>query len=507
MKWVALVSLVSFGLLAFLTSCRRDAEMKKVMVSPLAGHWFAESESGLRDDLNERLRGLTPIRKQNICAAVVPHAGYRYSGAVAAGVYLRIDPKPLKRIIVMGPSHYVGMPNLVSIPEATHFKTPLGELVVDTALVAKLRKLPFVTCEPQAHLREHSDQIQLPLIQHCLSTKLPVICMVCGQFDSKHLIEAATALRDLLDDGTLVVASSDFTHYGANYGYVPFTQDVEKNIETLDMGVFELFTRKDLKGFIKYLDETGATVCGRDPLAFLLAMMPTDAVVQKTGYETSGKMLHDRSNSVSYIGALVSGSWGVTQGSKASDATEQGHLDKADCERLLSLVRSTLQCAFKEGESTALAKTPALLTLGMQAVRGGFVTLHLNGDLRGCIGEIMPRREIWKVVREQSLNAAFHDTRFEPLTKSELERVTLEVCILTPLKPIASWQGIEIGKHGILLTYANRSAVFLPQVAPEQGWDVEETLNHLAQKAGLPKTAWREAGANFFVFEAQVIHE
>jgi AmmeMemoRadiSam system protein A len=143
----------------------------------------------------------------------------------------------------------------------------------------------------------------------------------------------------------------------------------------------------------------------------------------------------------------------------------------------------------------------------MQAVRGGFVTLNLDGELRGCIGEIMPRREIWKVVREQSLNAAFHDTRFEPLSKGELARLKLEISILTPLRPIASWQGIEIGKHGVLLTCANRSAVFLPQVAPEQGWGVEETLTHLALKAGLPKDAWRDKGATFFVFEAQVIHE
>ncbi len=507
MKWVGLLAVLISACVLFLIVCRKDVEMKKVMVSPLAGQWFSESETGLRDDLNERLRGLSPVRKQHICAAVVPHAGYRYSGAVAASVYLRIDPKPLKRIIVMGPSHYVGLTNLVSVPEATHFKTPLGELTVDTAFVAKLRKLPFVTNEPQAHLREHSDQIQLPLIQHCLSTKIPVVCMVCGQFDSKHLIEAASALRELLDEGTLVVASSDFTHYGANYGYVPFTQDVEKNIETLDMGVFELFTNKDLNGFLKYLDETGATVCGRDPLAFLIALMPKDAVVQKTGYETSGKMLHDRSNSVSYIGALVNGNWSLKQDHSLKDPPTSEHLEKADCEKLLELVRSTLQCAFKESESVALAKTPAVVTPGMQAVRGGFVTLNLDGELRGCIGEIMPRREIWKVVREQSLNAAFHDTRFAPLSKGELGRIKLEISILTPLRPIASWQGIEIGKHGILLTCANRSAVFLPQVAPEQGWGVEETLTHLALKAGLPKDAWRDKSATFFVFEAQVIHE
>lgn len=481
--------------------------MKNIMASPLSGQWFAASESGLRDDLSERLRGINPIRKQNICAAVVPHAGFRFSGAVAAGVYLHIDPKSIKRVVIMGPSHYVSMPNQVSIPDVTHFRTPLGDLSADTTFVGLLRKLPFVISEPRAHLREHSDQIQLPLIQYCLSPKIPVVCMVCGQFDSKHLVEAATAMRELLDEGTLFVASSDFTHYGANYGYLPFSQDVEKNIEMLDMGVFELFTRKDLKGFLKYLNETGATVCGRDPLAFLIAMLPKDAIVQKTGYDTSGKMLHDPSNSVSYIGAIVSGSWPRASGTIKKEKPATGPLDKSDCDKLLALVRSTIDQAFKHGEPMALACVPSVLTSGMQAIRGGFVTLTLDSDLRGCIGEIMPRREIWKAVREQALNAAFHDTRFEPLGINEFARVKIEISILTPPHPVPSWKDIEIGKHGILLIVSNRSAVFLPQVAPEQGWGLEETLNHLAMKAGLPQEAWREKGATFFVFEAQVIHE
>ena len=506
MKWAGWLTLLVI-FCGLLIAFRKDKQMKSVMVSPLSGQWFPASESGLRDDLSQRLREITPVRKQNICAAVVPHAGYRYSGAVAGGVYLRIDPKTVKRIVIMGPSHYVSMHNQVSIPDATHFRTPLGDLAVDTAFVDQLRKLAFIITEPRAHQREHSDQIQLPLIQYCLSTKIPVVCMVCGQFDSKHLVEAATAMQELLDEGTFFVASSDFTHYGASYGFMPFTQDVEKNIETLDMGVFELFMRKDFKGFLKYLDETGATVCGRDPLAFLIAMMPKDAIVQKTAYDTSGKMLHDRSNSVSYIGAIVSGNWPSASGTikKEQSATEQ--LDKGDCDKLLSLVRNTLEQAFKHGEPMALARVPPVLTSGMQSIRGGFVTLTLDGDLRGCIGEIMPRREIWKAVREQALNAAFHDTRFEPLSTNEFALVKIEISILTPLRPVPSWKDIEIGKHGILLTISNRSAVFLPQVAPEQGWGLEETLNHLAMKAGLPREAWRDKGATFLVFEAQVIHE
>ncbi|MCL1919973.1 MAG: AmmeMemoRadiSam system protein B [Kiritimatiellaeota bacterium] len=477
---------------------------RKVMHSPLAGQWFPATEQGLRDDIAERCRDIHVVRKGDVCAAVVPHAGYRFSGRVAAGVYLRIDPKKIKRIIVMGPSHYEAMSNRVSVPDATHFRTPLGDLAVDAAFVAQLRKLPFVTHEPAAHQREHSDQIQLPLIQACLATNIPVVCVVCGQFDAQHLVPAAEALRGLLDDTTLVVASSDFTHYGASYGYVPFTQDVEKNIETLDMGVFSLFEKKDLPGFIKYLNETGATVCGRDPLAFLLAMMPEGARVEKTAYDTSGRQLNDTRNSVSYIGALVRGAWGAPA-AKAAPAFE-GKLPEADCVRLLALARATITEAFKTSERKASVLMPDTVTDAMCAVRGGFVTLNKRGDLRGCIGEILPRREIWKVVREQALNAAFNDPRFPPLAERELAEIDIEISILTPPRPVDSWRDIVIGQHGMVLSKAGRSAVFLPQVAPEQGWTLEETLTHLSLKAGLPRDAWRE-GAAFLVFEAQVVHE
>jgi len=482
---------------------------KKVMVSPLAGHWFAETERALREEIAERVKGISVVRKKNVCAAVVPHAGYRYSGRVAAGVFLRIDPSRYSRVIVMGPSHYVGMRNQVSVPDVTHFSTPLGELKADAEFVARMRTLSFVTCQPEAHAREHSDQIQLPLIQACLSSNVPVVCAVCGQFDAANLLTAAAAFKELLDERTLVVASSDFTHYGANYGYVPFTKDVQKNLESLDMGIFDLFVRKDVAGFMKHLDETGATVCGRDPLAFLLAMMPADAKVERTAYETSGQMLHDDRNSVSYIGALVTGSWGnPPAAAKKAVPAADGKIPEADCGRLLALARETIAEALRSGSARVpvLAAEPKALTDGMKAVRGGFVTLHKRGELRGCIGEIMPHRAIWKVVREQALNAAFHDPRFEALRPDELGQVDIEISMLTPPRPVGSWQEIEIGRHGVVLTKGGRSAVFLPQVAPEQGWGVEETLTHLSLKAGLPPDAWRK-GAEFLVFEAQVIHE
>ena len=136
----------------------------------------------------------------------------------------------------------------------------------------------------------------------------------------------------------------------------------------------------------------------------------------------------------------------------------------------------------------------------------GPVTLHKDGQLRGCIGEIVPRRELHEVVAEQAVSAAFHDPRFPSLRAEELDHVELEISALTPPQEVNSYKDIVIGTHGVVLIKERHSAVFLPQVAPEQGWGLEETLSHLAQKAGLDSNEW-ESGCDFMVFEAIVFSE
>ncbi len=477
---------------------------KKVMVSPIAGAWYSGNAASLRSEIEELCKGMMPARRQPICAVVVPHAGYRFSGVIAVGVYQRLDWHQYDRVVVLGPSHYCALRNKISIPDATHYETPLGLINADITFIQRLRTLPFITSEPAAHLREHSDQIQLPLIQICLSPALPVVCMVCGQFDTRHILEAAGQLRSLLDDRTLLVVSSDFTHYGHSYGFVPFSKDVQHNIELLDSGIFELFMNKDVEGFIEKLNQTGATVCGRDPLALLLAMMPEDAQVERTAYETSGHLLHDNSNSVSYLGALVNGRWSSLSRKESALADDQP-LSAAAGEALLALARQTIRQALASGQRNVgfLADQPDVCAREMAAKRGGFVTLKRNGSLRGCIGEIFPSREIWKVVREHAYNAAFQDPRFNPLGCRELEDLEIEISVLSQPVPVSNPEDITVGRHGVVLIKQGLSAVFLPQVAPEQGWSREEMLSHLAVKAGLPPDGWRE-NASFMVFEAQI---
>lgn len=474
-----------------------------VWQSPLAGQWFAADADGLKAEIDSLRPKTPPARVKGVCGVIVPHAGYRFSGQVAMQAYARLDPAAFDRVVILGPSHYAELRNQVSIPSARRLATPLGEAEVDQDFVAALRRSPMVVSHATAHQREHSDQIQVPLLQTVLGPKMRFVTMVVGQFDPQAAREFAGVLRPLLDDRTLVVVSSDFTHYGPNYNYQPFKGgNVAKSISDLDHRVLERFTARDWEGFLHVLDETGATVCGRNPLAILLAMLPADAKVEEVAYDTSGRIMNDWRNSVSYLGALVRGRWSKPPVAEAPAA----RLTAADCQMLLKLARISLSQAVRTGQAPSIEATGVTLSPNLMQRMGGFVTLTQNKHLRGCMGEIFPRREIWKVVLEQAVNAALHDPRFDAVAADELSGIAIEISALTPPHPVASYDAIKIGQHGIVLSRNGRSAVFLPQVAVEQGWDLETTLTHLAAKAGLRAEAWRE-GAEFMVFEAQVFHE
>lgn len=173
---------------------------------------------------------------------------------------------------------------------------------------------------------------------------------------------------------------------------------------------------------------------------------------------------------------------------------------------LLLLARKSMTHYLATGEEATPDDLGIPISCGMEQIMGAFVTLHKDGCLRGCIGEITPRRELYKAVLAHSINSAVRDHRFNPVSSNELSDIELEISALTPSKAIQSHKEIEIGKHGVVFSKGFYSSVFLPQVAPEQGWDVEETLSHLAMKAGLSANAWEE-GCDLMVFEAIVFSE
>lgn len=481
----------------------------------LAGMWYSPDETELRNELEGYLTGADPDPQlTNICALVLPHAGYRFSGPTAAAALKLVQGRAYKRVIVMGPSHRVALPNLVSAPEADQFVTPLGAVPLDLAFIRALNRTRFFDAVPQALDGENSVEIEIPLLQAALK-EFKLVPLVVGQLDRKATREVATILSRMIGPETLVVASGDFTHYGPRFGYTPFKDNVKDHIRDLDLGAFEKMKNKDAEGFYEYVDRTGATICGKCPFAVLLDMLPGNAQVHKVQYASSGDITGDYGNPVSYLSAAVTGTW---QGQEPVAADPEESADAAgeepaaqtlgdkDKQNLLKLARGTLTRYLADGKKPAPDQLGVEITPGMKQVMGAFVTLHKKGDLRGCIGEIFPRRALYEAVIEHAVNAGVNDYRFQPVTPAELEDIDFEISALSQPRRVDTYNDIEIGRHGMVIHKYGRQAVFLPQVAPEQGWDRAETLTFLSRKAGLPPDAWKE-DAEFDVFEAIVFGE
>jgi len=506
LSWKAILCLCILCLF-FMTACKKtpaetQKPVKSVLRSSLAGKWYSNNAQALNEQITGFFEKAEVKAKDNIIALILPHAGYQFSGQTAA-LGLKTLGKKYERVVIIGPSHSVHMEDMLSVPRVTHYETPLGQVPLDTEFINKLLTYSMFQNLPHAHRYEHSVQIELPLLQYSQKDfkLVPIVAGVCSQ---QTIDKVAAILKALIDDKTLVVASSDFVHYGPNYNYVPFKEDIPEKIKELDMGAYEHIAKLDSNGFLQYKRKTGATICGYIPVAILLAMLekPTDA--QLIGYTTSGRLTGDFANSVSYLSAAFSGKWPLK--SSVEPPQKNPGLTEKDKKQLLILARKSMIYALQNRRIPQASDLGVALSDAMKRPRAAFVTLKKNGQLRGCIGDIFPRQSLYKSVIANAVNASVNDRRFLPVTIAECNDITIEISALTPPAPVVSSTNIRIGIDGVVLRKNNRSAVFLPQVAPEQGWDLETTLTHLSRKAGLPANAWKK-GATFLTFQADVFGE
>jgi AmmeMemoRadiSam system protein B/AmmeMemoRadiSam system protein A len=476
---------------------------KMVLRSELAGKgWYQADTKALRSQIENFYKKAEVEPIEDVIGLILPHAGYVYSGETAIFA-LKASDKSYKRIVIVGPSHHVGMEEMLSVPRVTHYETPLGQIPLDVEFINKLLKFPMFQNVPHAHKYEHSVQIELPLLQyHQKDFKL--VPVVAGRCLPDTISKVGDILKGLIDQETLVIASSDFTHYGPNYGYVPFSENIPEKLKELDMGAYEYITRLDSDGFLKYRQRTGVTICGYVPIAILISMLDKSAKVELMKYATSGELTGDFTNSVSYLSIAFSGRWDnyteVKQKASASGLSDE------DKKQLLALARKTIVYALKNRKVPEISELDITFSDAMKQPRAAFVTLKKNEQLRGCIGDIFPQRPLYQSIIINAINASFRDRRFSPLSDTEVNDITIEISALTAPEPVDSSDEIRIGIDGVVLNKGSHSAVYLPQVAPEQGWDLEQTLIHLSLKAGLPADAWKE-GASFLVFQADVFGE
>lgn len=505
-----------FGLFGVLAVCgliagscsgkeeKKEEGKKVVLKSSLAGRWYPGDAETLRKQIAGFFDKADVKPRDNVIALILPHAGYRYSGRTAV-MGVKTARRKYKRIVVIGPSHRVPMEEILSVPQVTHYETSLGQIPLDLQFIEKLLKHPIFQNVPRVHQGEHSVQIELPLLQYC-QQDFKLVPIVAGRCSLKTIGKAGSILSGLIDGETLVIASSDFVHYGPSYGYVPFTENIPEQIRKLDMWAYKHIAGLDWKGFLEYRRRTGATICGYVPVAVVLSMLEKGVDADLVKYATSGELTGDFTSSVSYLAVAFSGQWRKHPEIKPSAGAAK--LTEQDRERLLRLARRSIVHFLKTRRVPEASELGVEISDAMQARRAAFVTLKLkkNSHLRGCIGDILPRQPLYRSVMTNAINAAVNDRRFRPVTEEECADITIELSVLTVPEPVDSPDKIRIGTDGVILKKNDRSAVYLPQVAPQQGWDVSRMLTRLSVKAGMAEDAWKE-GASFLVFQADVFGE
>ncbi len=497
-----LFCVIVFSLSAVSSHGAEQKGKKVVLRNSLAGKWYPADANTLRGQIVQLFAKADVQPKDNVVALILPHAGYQYSGQTAAfGV--KAAGRKYKRIVIIGPSHYVNMPETLSVPEAAVYTTPLGEVGLDVEFIEKLRKNKIFKSIPFVHQQEHSVQIELPLLQYGLKD-FELVPIVAGACSPETIGKAASVLKDLVDEKTLLVASSDFTHYGPSYGYTPFDVNIPEQIKKLDMGAYEKIARLDGNGFLQYKQKTGATICGYVPIAILLSMLAEDTKAELLKYSTSGELTGDFTNSVSYLSAAFyrSGPGKATAGSKKPGV----ELTDAGKKQLLMLARKSLIYFLENKEIPTAAELNFEPTDAMTKIGAAFITLKRDNRLRGCIGHTVPQGPLYKSVIQNAINAGVNDWRFTPVTRDEMDLIDFEISALSEPVKVASPDDIRIGIDGVIFKKAGKLSVFLPQVALEQKWDLPLMLKNLSLKAGLSADDWK-SGGEFFVFQALVFNE
>lgn len=472
-----------------------------VCLPQAAGRFYPAARAALSQAVQELLAGHPQAADgAPVTALIVPHAGYTYSGRIAGRGYARVDGAGIERVVVLAPSHYGAFRGL-GVGCFRAFRTPLGDLPVDTAIGAALAHGGHGCAgHAEAFVGEHAIEVQLPFLQ-TVCPAATLVPLLCGEIQPEEVDVIAARLAAVVPhEGTLWVVSSDFTHFGKDFGYVPFTRDALARVEQLDRGVIETIRRRDAAALREYLRATGATICGADAIAILLSLLPRLGPAGETRlleYTQSGHLAHDDTHSVGYA-AIAFCRPSVDRAATAWQPSA------AAGETLLRLAREALVAAVLGQPLPPPA--PGALPADLTRPGAAFVSLHVDGVLRGCMGSLEAEQPLYLDVIDNALNAGFRDPRFPPLQAAELARLGLEVSVLSALRPLAEPTHFEVGRHGLLLRRGQQRAVYLPQVATEQGWDRQTTFEHLCRKANLPAGAWRQ-GATFQVFEACVFRD
>jgi AmmeMemoRadiSam system protein B/AmmeMemoRadiSam system protein A len=491
--WLAAQLIGLLAIAPLQQACR--ASQPKIRAAGVAGGFYPADPVVLKSMMDGMLGDVTqPPIKDPILAVVAPHAGYQYSGPVAAYTYGALKGHKYSRVVVIAPSHYEAF-DFTSIYDGEAYVTPLGKIQVDKDFAAKLAKMSSTMRlsgqghDPTSAGTEHAIEVQLPWLQRVLGN-FTLVPIVMGDQSYENSRALGVALAKLIKGGdTLIVASSDLSHY---HHYDQAVKIDHKTLHALEAWDYFSMSRN--------FETRVWEACGGAPIvAAMIAaehMGANQAKVLK--YANSGDTSGDHSRVVGYSADVFV----KAEGEKAVETPFS--LSDQDKAELLALARKSAEYAVTEKKAY---EPPASTSEALNRESGAFVTLKKAGQLRGCIGYTSAMKPLYLTVRDTATYAALRDPRFRPVSADELPQLEYEISVLSPLRHVMDVKQIKVGVHGLLMKNGRNEGLLLPQVPVEQNWDRQTFLEETCRKAGMNSACWKDEDTDIFSFTAVVFGE
>jgi AmmeMemoRadiSam system protein B/AmmeMemoRadiSam system protein A len=508
---------------------KKKPEAKKVVVRPaaVAGTFYPQDKEELLNLIETFFKEVPLVKKpkksETLLAIGVPHAGYIYSGKIAAYAYKHLTMIKPQYIVLLGQAHYYPFSG-IAIDTSDYYSLPFGRVKVALDLAkrlinwGKINKLPVFSL-PEAHQMDHSLEVQIPFLQYVLGDikkeefKFSIIPILVGNISSaqEYLFSRCLYEEIFSKNNALLVVSTDLSHYPP----YDLANKIDKDLlRVIEKGSVTLF-KKELN--VPY-PQVACRCCAPSAVAILLnltSFFPKGLRIDILAYANSGDAAEKRrENVVGYSAITVY----YLKEKKEKELflppkkmSQIFQFSEQEKKFLINIARNTLENYIREKRIPPLSSPPTEYK-SLYEKYGVFVTLknpRAWEPLRGCIGSIIGNKPLYQGVQEMTYEA-IHDPRFvyNPITEEELPHIEIEITVLSPLRRISNINEIEIGRHGVYLVKDGRSGVFLPQVPLEQGWRThKEYLTHLSLKAGLPPDAYLSPETELFVFEGYIIKE
>jgi AmmeMemoRadiSam system protein B/AmmeMemoRadiSam system protein A len=460
----------------------------------VAGRFYPGKAKELKNQISGFFSDTKPKPGVKPAALLVPHAGYVFSGRVAAEAFGVIPSSAdYKRIFVIGSSHTLHFDG-ASVFSGSHYKTPLGDLIVDRDVVKHLKKERHFDFIPEAHHREHSLEVQMPFIQYLWKDRIPVVPILLGDLSSDEIGEVAVVLSPWFTEDNLFVISTDFSHFPE---YEDALIQDRLTAEAIEKNNAALLEKRLDEAKRQKVDNLATPLCGWTSVLTLLKITEKKAVdYRKLLYRNSGDSPYGNHREVVGYWAM-SVEW-RNPGKRKFDLSE------TEKRTLLHIARQALE--FRLQKSKKYKVPDNFLTHHLQEKVGVFVSVYVADDLRGCIGSMTGRKPLFELVGEMVLSAALDDDRFKSVSRDEIPEVKIEISVLTPGVKVQNVDEIIPGKHGVYITNGWQKGTLLPQVGEKMNWTTEELLGHCARdKAGMSWEGWKNA--DIYKYEAIIFKE